>query len=170
MTGECDWYVVLTQPRREHMAAEHLARQGFAAYVPCYARTRRHARKIETIAAPLFPRYVFVSFDVADPAWRAVRSTRGVIDLVRSGLAPAHVPAWVVEGLRSRERADGMIEIGDQLALKPGDTIRITDGPFREQTALFDRLDDDGRVLALLSILGKDVSVPIALANVDVAS
>lgn len=163
------WHVAMTHPREEALAAEHLGRQGFGVYLPRHARTRRHARKVERVAAPLFPRYVFVAFDPASAATRAIRSTRGVLDLVRSGPAPAAVPGWVVEGLRAREGVDGLIEIGDQLGLAPGDAVTITEGSFRGQTAIFDRLDEHGRVVALLQLLGRAVEVPVALADVDKA-
>ena len=45
------WYVVQTQPHAESKAVEHLARQGFGAYLPRYLKRRRHARKVELIAA-----------------------------------------------------------------------------------------------------------------------
>ena len=50
------WYAVYTQPHAETKAAWHLNRQGFEIYVPRYLKRRRHARKIETVAVPLFPR------------------------------------------------------------------------------------------------------------------
>jgi transcriptional antiterminator RfaH len=55
------WYVVQTHPHAENKAAAHLQRQGFATYLPRYLKRRRHARRTEAIAAPLFPRYLFVA-------------------------------------------------------------------------------------------------------------
>ena len=80
------WYVAYTQPRNEKLALEHLVRQGFEVFCPQYRKRRSHARRIDMVPAPLFPRYLFVAFDASDPQWRAIRSTRGVIDLVRHGL------------------------------------------------------------------------------------
>ena len=58
------WYVVQSQPNAELKAVAHLNRQGFATYLPRYLKRRRHARRVEIIAAPLFPRYLFVSIDL----------------------------------------------------------------------------------------------------------
>jgi transcriptional antiterminator RfaH len=52
------WYVVHTQVQGEDRADLNLRRQGFVTYLPRYLRARRHARRTETVARPLFPRYL----------------------------------------------------------------------------------------------------------------
>ena len=54
------WYVAQTQANAENKAVAHLARQGFATYLPRYLKRRSHARRVDVVAAPLFPRYLFV--------------------------------------------------------------------------------------------------------------
>jgi transcriptional antiterminator RfaH len=58
------WYVVHAQPNAEAKVVSHLRNQGFRPYLPRYRKRRRHARRVEDVAAPLFPRYLFVSLDV----------------------------------------------------------------------------------------------------------
>ena len=58
------WYVVQTQANAEHKAVAHLGRQGFTTYLPRYLKRRRHARRVDIVPRPLFPRYLFVSIDV----------------------------------------------------------------------------------------------------------
>src|SRR3954468_18818076 len=94
------WYVVQTRPRAEVKAATHLQRQGFEIYFPRYLKSRRHARRVETVAAPLFPRYMFVAMDMAVQRWRAVQSTFGVARLVCLGENPAEVPNSVINDLK----------------------------------------------------------------------
>jgi hypothetical protein len=65
MSANQRWYVVQTQPQSESRAELNLRRQGFTTYLPRYMRTRRHSRKVEMVARPLFPRYLFVGFDLA---------------------------------------------------------------------------------------------------------
>ena len=62
------WYVVQTQVHAERKAAAHLNRQGFATYLPAYMKRRRHARQVQNVIAPLFPRYLFVAVDQSDAA------------------------------------------------------------------------------------------------------
>jgi len=71
------WYVALTQPRAELKATGRLLRQGLEPYLPAYLKRRRHARRVDFVAAPLFPRYVFVSTNLTMQRWRAIHSATG---------------------------------------------------------------------------------------------
>ena len=52
------WFVVQTQVNGEAKAAQNLKQQGYDVYLPCYLKRRRHARKVDFTAKPLFPRYM----------------------------------------------------------------------------------------------------------------
>jgi len=157
------WYAVYTQPHRESLAREHLQRQGFEVFAPLYIKRRRHARKVEDAPAPLFPRYIFTAFDAADTGWRVIRSTRGVVDLVRNDLAPIPVPEGIVEELMGRLDESGFVQLAGGSNLKPGTRIRIESGPFAENEAIFQTMRDQDRVIALLSLLGREVRVHVPL-------
>lgn len=160
------WFVAHTQPLCEAKAVEHLARQGFETYLPRYRKSRSHARRISEVSAPLFPRYVFVTFDPDQPVWRAIRSTRGIIDLVRSGIDPVPVPSDIIAAIRAREDNSGHIPLGTQLDLHPGDALAITGGAFARHTAIFQARRDNERVIALLSLLGREFSLEIPAAHI----
>ena len=161
-----DWYAVYTQPRNEFMASEHLARQGFETFFPRYLKRRSHARRIEFVPAPLFPRYIFVQFDVTEAGWRVVRSTRGVVDLVRNGIDPVRLPRGIIEQMRSRQGDDGYVQLNNNLNLARGARIRIEAGPFAEYEAIFEAQRDNLRVVALLSLLGRKVVVELPMEAV----
>lgn len=151
------WYAVYTQPHRESVAREHLERQGFEVFAPLYIKRRRHARRVEDVPAPLFPRYIFAAFDAADAGWRVIRSTRGVVDLVRSGTDPVPVPASILKGISSRFDENGFVVLARDAGLVPGARVRIEAGPFAEYEAIFQTERDDERVVVLLSLLGREV-------------
>ncbi len=153
------WYVVQTQPNAERKADAHLIRQGFETYLPRYQKRRRHARKIELVPAALFPRYMFVSIDVAMQRWLAIRSTVGVSQVVCNGNEPAAVPAGVVERLKASEDASGFIPLDTRPHFSPGDKIKILDGAFAECLGLIDTVNDRERVAILLDLLGRKVRV-----------
>ena len=88
MTLHPRWFVAHTHPHAEAKATAHLNRQGFEIYFPRYLKRRRHARRIETVAAPLFPRYLFVAVDLTAQRWRSIYSTVGVTRLVCNGDDP----------------------------------------------------------------------------------
>lgn len=164
------WYAVYTQPRNEDVACTHLQRQGFEVYFPRYQKRRSHARRREMVSAPLFPRYLFVSFDVHDPGWRAIRSTRGAIDLVRNGIDPVAVPDGIVEEIRAREAADGHVVLAQSLRLERGDNIRIDIGAFRLVDVIFESNRGEQRIQALLFMLGRQVIVHVPVQAVVPAS
>ena len=160
------WHVVYTQPRKEALAFEHLERQGFEVFLPRYLKRRSHARRVDVVPAPLFPRYLFASFDIDEPGWRVIRSTRGIVDLVRSGHGLAWVPEIVIEELHRRCDKQGFVLLARQLDLGPGQRIRIDSGAFAACDAIFEAHTDDDRVKVLLSLLGREVVVDVPIAAV----
>ena len=153
------WCVVQTQANGEAKAAEHLRRQGYEIYLPRYLKRRRHARKVDFVAKPLFPRYMFVAIDIATQRWRSIQSTSGVARLVTNGDEPAAVPEGVVRALRAREDAKGLVKLDAVPAFTPGDKVRVLGGAFIDNAGLFDGMADHDRVSILLEMLGRKVRV-----------
>lgn len=154
------WYAVHAHAHCENKAVAHLQRQGFETYLPRYLKRRRHARRIETVAAPVFPRYLFVSIDVTTQRWRAIQSTVGVVGLVRNGEALAPVPPQVIAALKQREDGRGFIQLSDKPRFAPGDQVRVIDGVFSDCFGMFEGNDQD-RVSILLDLLGRKVRLVI---------
>ena len=164
------WYVVHSQPNAELRAAEHLERQGFSSYVPTYIKTRRHARRVDTVRAPFFPRYLFVWIDVTQQRWRSINSTVGVSRIVGRGLLPTPVMPGVVEAIRQREGEDGLIRLAPAAAkFRPGDAVRVVDGAFEACQGLFEALTDHQRVAILLDLLGRKVRVVLDAGAIEAA-
>ena len=83
------WYVVHTRPHEERRAEANLVRQGFRVWLPVMERSRRHARRIETVHSALFPGYLFAELDIGRAAWRTINGTFGVRRLLADGPPPA---------------------------------------------------------------------------------
>lgn len=163
-----NWYIVRTHARAEVKAATNLKRQGFATYLPRYLKRRRHARRIEIVPAPLFPRYLFVAIDVAAQRWRSIQSTFGVAQLVCNGEDPAAVSAAVVDELRKREDAQGFVQLV-RAGFARGEKIQVVEGAFAACLGLFEGMTDNERVTILLDLLGRKVRVVMALDAVAAA-
>jgi transcriptional antiterminator RfaH len=156
------WYAVHTQPMGEQRAAANLARQGYATYLPLYRCRRSHARKVDLVQKPLFPRYLFVALDMLRDRWRPILSTFGVSSIVRVGDAPVPVPEGVVDAIRAHESAhtfDQSLEPARRF--KPGMVVRVTGGPFADLIGKFQGLADTERVIVLLDLLGREVRVHV---------
>lgn len=80
------------------------------------------------------------------------------------GDRPHPVPRQVVEALIAAADARGILHFGDKLQV--GGSVRLMAGPFAEQLAILDHLDDSGRVRVLLDILGRQIAISITANNV----
>jgi transcription antitermination factor NusG len=154
------WYVAQTLPCREASAQMQLAAQGFRAFLPRYAKTIRHARKLITASAPLFPRYLFVALDLGRDRWRSVNGTFGVVGLIMGEQFPISVPHGVVESLAACCGADGHVQLSDGLTV--GERVRVLSGPFADMIGKLARLDGGARCQVLLQLLGGEVAVSVA--------
>ena len=161
------WYVVNTQPQKEERAREHLTRQGFDVYLPRWRKRRSHARRIEWVPAPLFPRYLFVGFDIEITRWRAINSTFGVSHLVCNGGMPLSMQNGIVEDIRAREAESGLIEINP--VFRKDQPVIVGEGAFLDQIGLFERMNDDERVTILLNLLGREVRVKVPVHSIRAA-
>ena len=158
------WYAVHTLPFSEIRADGQLRNQGFRTFTPKRRKTVRHARRLRTVEAAFFPRYLFIVLDVSRDQWRKVNGTYGVSRLVMWGDEPRAVPRGVIEALVASADAHGYLQLGEKLrACSP---VRIMAGPFAEQLAVLDRLDDLGRVQVLLDMLGHRVRIMTGASNV----
>lgn len=162
MTSSAErWYVVQSQPNAEFKAVAHLNRQGFATYLPRYTKRRRHARRVEHVPAPLFPRYLFVRLDMATQRWRSISSTIGVSHLVCNGDVPIPIAQDVVNALKAREDERGFVRLQLRPNFRAGDKVRVLDGLFAECLGFYDSMRDSDRVAILLDLLGRKVRVTV---------
>ncbi|HVT26798.1 MAG TPA: transcription termination/antitermination NusG family protein [Lacipirellulaceae bacterium] len=155
--GDERWFLVHTRARSEHKAEHHLHAQGFGTYLPRIRKTVRHARRLTTVQAPAFPRYLFIVLDLGRDRWLSVSSTVGVSSLVSCNDRPVPVPVGIVETM-IRQSNNDLTRLDANLMV--GEKVRVLLGPFADLVGSLERLDDDGRVRVLLELMGS--VVPIA--------
>lgn len=160
------WYVVHTQPQGEIRAKANLERQGYCVYLPRCRKWRRHARRTEIVAAPLFPRYLFVRLDIESQRWRPVLSTLGVANLICRGGAPMPVPEGIVEAIKAHEDAGHFVDLARQASFRLGDKVQVMAGPFADHVARFEGLDDAQRVTLLLKLLGRELRISVPAESI----
>lgn len=160
------WCVAQTHVRSEDTAAFHLRRQGYTVFLPKHLKRRKHARRIDMVAVPLFPRYLFVALDPKTDPWWSIRSTVGISNLILFNGHPALVPTEVIDGIRVRQDKKGLVKIHAGSRFKHGDHVKIVDGPFTDLEGLFDSPTDEDRVTVLLNLMGREVKVHVPLETV----
>lgn len=164
------WYAVHCHANAEATARSNLRRQNYETYLPVYRKTRRHARKVDQVARPLFPGYLFVRLDLDVEGWRPIRSSVGVGHIVCRGDRPAAIPEGIVETILARENAEGFVELDETPAFRRGDSVRLTEGPLADRIGLFEGIADDQRVIILLELLGRSVQIRVAMDTVSAAA
>lgn len=163
------WFVAYTLPAKETVARRHLEEQGYDVYLPMFKKTRRHARRVDEVLQPLFPRYLFIELDMKIDSWRAVNSTRGVAYLLLNDGHPLGIPASIIEGLQAEEDEHGLVPITCVETFLKGEKLRIIEGTFKDQIAVFEAIDDKKRVQLLLNFLGRDTKISIPAYAVEAA-
>jgi len=160
--AKANWFAVVSKPRQEQIALKNLQRQAFECFLPMaenpYQRRRKQHQKI---IEPLFPRYLFLHAIAGMQNLAPVRSTLGVISMVRFGTELAVVPDAVIETIKQRVLPEtGLIKI-NPVTLKAGDKVRFFDGPLRGVNGIVSERNSDKRVLILMELLGRPTQVEV---------
>jgi transcriptional antiterminator RfaH len=147
------WYALRTKVNRERDVGRRLTDLGLEVFLPWMRARRRIGSRFQWVLAPLFPGYVFCRLDMV-MSGKAARYSPGVKDFLTFGARIAEVGEDIIQTLR--ERCPGGIAQIDPVSAKPGDTVRINEGPFSGLEAIFEQfLKGSERVAVLLEILGR---------------
>jgi transcriptional antiterminator RfaH len=85
------------------------------------------------------------------------------------GVRPARVADQIIDDLRKRER-NRLIELPQRSGLKPGDQVRILQGPFAGHLGLYAGMRPHERVLVLLALFGSQQRVELAKDSIEAAA
>jgi transcription elongation factor/antiterminator RfaH len=160
------WYVFRSLAQQEGWAEANLKRQGFIYFLPKVIVTKRHARRCVTQKEWLFPRYGFVSLDLARDPWRSINGTHGVERLVMGGDGPQRVPDGIIEAIQAATDPDGVF--APDAGLVPGATVRVRQGPLSGTLGILQSMDGRGRVDLLLSLMNGQVRTTVAREHIEI--
>lgn len=148
------WYVAHTKPRQEHIAREHLLRQGYGVYLPLLKVFKNARNRQETRFEPLFPRYLF--FQPTDPqqSIAPVRSTQGITAIVRLGQVPAVLLPETLSSIQAFEARQNASSFEEISVFKPGKAVLVMEGPFAGLEGLVSSVSEQ-RIVILMNLLGQ---------------
>ncbi|HME60269.1 MAG TPA: transcription termination/antitermination NusG family protein [Candidatus Binatia bacterium] len=151
------WYAIQTKVNREKDVERRLKDLRLEVFLPWMRARRRIGSRFHWVLAPLFPGYVFCRLDMV-VSGKAARYSPGVKDFLTFGSRIAEVSENIIEALR--ERCPGGVAEIDPVNAKPGDIVRINEGPFSGLEAIFEeKLKGSERVAVLLDILGRQTRI-----------
>lgn len=152
------WYALQHKPAQGDRALQHLQNQEITCFYPKITvekiKAGKHTKKLE----PLFPGYLFVNLEKADPIWSKLRSTRGVVRVVSFAHKPAAIGDEVIQHIK--DRLHTLAEYGGILF---GQTVELSDGPFQGLNAIFQAYDGEERAIVLISFMqrAQRIKVPV---------
>jgi len=161
------WYALYTKSREEVWAKTNLEERGLEVYLPRYLKRRSHARKVDMVKTPLFPRYIFARADVSLGERPAMAYAPGVEYILSFGSKLGTIDDRIIEEIRRREDENGLVTMGMEPVFKPGQQVRVSDGAFNDHIGLFQCASDDQRVFVLLNLMGGSVRVRLPLDAVS---
>ncbi len=159
------WYLIMSKPNKDAYAEEQLNNQYYTVYRPVINRKKKVRGKMKQIEESLFPRYLFVLLKEGVDDWSTIRSTRGVLNIVRFGITPAEVPSSLIQVLQQNESTNAEA-VSDLDRFKEGEKVIIENGAFAGIEAVFKNYKSEERVILLLSILNNLATVNLSLDEI----
>ena len=162
-----NWHLLMTKPRADARAEEHLLNQHYEIFRPLLKHYQLKRGKQVAVIESLFPRYLFIQLDEEFSNWAAIRSTRGVAGLVRFNELPAVVPKDLVQELRALVDAEHVLDKtrSEPFIYKPGDRVQISTSSLKGLQAIVQAQLSTERVAILLDMFGKTQTLEIPLAH-----
>jgi len=126
----------------------------------------RHGKKVVTPKL-FYPGYVLVEMEMDNDTWHLVRSTPRVTGFVGSGQMPSPLTADEVDRIVHK------VEVAAEhpkpkLEYEKGESVKITDGPFKDFTGTVDEINDDRSTLrVMVTIFGRATPVELDFYQVE---
>ena len=165
---EKKWYVLHTYSGYEDAVAKNLKQRVealgmedkiFNVLVPKEKKIKIKDGKRKVIEEKIYPGYVLVEMIVTDDSWYIARNTPNVTGFIGAGTTPIPVSIKEIENLKKRIGAG---EPQYKIEVKEGDSVKITDGPFKDFDAKVSEVDEErGKIKVLVNMFGRDTPVEL---------
>lgn len=137
------WYVIRTKSRQEARAVSNLENQNFQVYCPWLIRKNGQREA-------LFTGYLFVQVETFDRSYNSLRSTRGVLSVLKFGEHWSTVDDELIEYLKSNERDHRGVPL-----FRPQQEVIFQDGPFKGIEAVYLCANGEERAMVLITVLNR---------------
>ena len=173
-TEERAWYIIHCYSGYEHKVKHNLEQRIesmgmqdyiFQVVVPTVEEIEIKDGKRRTVERCLYPGYIMVQLQLTDDSWYVVRNTPGVTGFVGMGNNPTPLRTEAVQGiLRRMEAAAPQV----RATFKPGQKVRIIEGPFADFIGTVDEIDEERtKVRVLVSFFGRETPVELDFLQVE---
>jgi len=139
----------------------------FDVVIPTQEEIEVRDGKRRTVERHVFPGYVLVNMILEEDSWFVVRNTPGVTGFVGMGDDPTPLrPEEVQSILRRMENEAPTFKV----TYKPGDRVRIVDGPFNDFRGIVDEIYmDRSKIRVMVNFFGRETPVELDFLQVEKA-
>jgi transcriptional antiterminator NusG len=162
------WYVIHTYSGYEDRVADNLrqrietmdmADKIFDIIVPKENQIEIKNGRRRIVERRIFPGYVIVQMDVTEDSWYVVRNTPNVTGFVGSGTTPTPLSQEEVKQIQKRM---GVEEPKYKIDFAAGESVNITDGPFKGFDGMVSEVDENkGKIKVLVNMFGRETPVEL---------
>jgi len=152
-----EWFVAQFKPNSHLQATKNLNRQGFETFLPLHNSTLRKTSRFISTRKPLFPGYMFITFDRAMSNWHKINNTYGVSKLITFNSKLNPIPAIFIDNLMMRCDLSGKLLPIKKLT--KGDQVKILEGPFADFIATVETYETEQRIWILMDLMGRKTKI-----------
>jgi transcriptional antiterminator RfaH len=152
-----EWFILQFKPNAHHQANKNLNQQGFETFLPLHDITSRNVSRFINSTRPLFPGYMFITFDRTETTWHKINNTYGVLRLVTFNSILNSIPITFVNNLMKRCDLSG--KLLPMQKLKKGDQVKLLKGPFVNFAATVETYENDQRIWVLMDLMGRSSKI-----------
>jgi transcription termination/antitermination protein NusG len=151
------WFALAIRQRSRHRCEAHLESLQCPMFSPTYRELRAWSDRKVKIEVPLFPGYIFCSFDPSD-AWKVVR-TPGIIEIVNSAGRMLEVDPAQLDAIKRSLDTGRQLEVVSQLF--KGQRVRIVSGPMAGVEGILTLTKQGPRVALEITMMNRSVLVEV---------
>ena len=174
---EKNWYVVHTLSGQEYKVREALEGKIRVnemeelisqVLIPSERVAEVKGGKKTISARKFFPGYLLVQMALTDETYYFIRQTPGVIGFIGSG-SPIPLQEHEVKDILDQIEAKKE-KVKPKVLFDIGETVKVTDGPFENFSAVIDEVDPErGKLKVLVTIFGRSTPVELEYWQVEKA-
>lgn len=172
--NEKHWFVIHTYSGHEERVKKNLEQRMklmdsgediAQVVVPTEDEVEVRSGQRRTVAKKILPGYVLIQMKMSDQSWDIVRNTPGVTGFVGNWNKPVPLREEEVDRILKQMTAEApRVKVG----FKPGQSVRVTDGPFTDFVGVVDEISaGKGKVKVLLSLFGRETPVELDFLQVE---
>lgn len=167
---ERHWYAVHTYSGYEDAVARYLKQRIdslemndkiFQVLVPKEKKIKIKNGKRKEVEEKIYHGYVLVDMVMSEDSWYVVRNTPRVTGFVGAdSTKPVPLSKEEVDYLLARMKGEETRKF--RIDYRPGDLVRIIDGPFKEYEGKVSAVDEEqGKIKVMVPIFGRETSVEL---------